>query len=182
MRTGLILALALFMGLEVHAQRRGILNQTAPTWGADRWFQLEEGKTSLDVEDFKGKVVYLYCFQSWCPGCHSHGFPTLKKVSERFKDDEEVAFVTIQTVFEGFGVNSIDKAKATAEKYDLKIPVGHSGLKGKRSTLMKGYRTGGTPWTIIIDKEGVVRYNDFRIQAGDAIKLIEKLKETKADG
>ncbi len=49
------------------AQQRtlGILNQEAPPLGVSDWFQLPEGKTRLDIGDLKGKVVYLYCFQSW---------------------------------------------------------------------------------------------------------------------
>ena len=49
------------------AQRRdlGILNQKAPSLGISEWFYLPEGKTTIDIGDVKGKVVYLYCFQSW---------------------------------------------------------------------------------------------------------------------
>ncbi len=49
------------------AQQRtlGILNQKAPPLGVSEWFHLDEGKTVLDIGDVKGKVVYLYCFQSW---------------------------------------------------------------------------------------------------------------------
>ena len=43
----------------------GILNQKAPTWGVSQWFHLPSDKIQLDVNDLKGKVVYLYCFQSW---------------------------------------------------------------------------------------------------------------------
>ena len=32
-------------------------------------------------------------------------------------------------------------------------------------------------WTNIIDKQGVVRFNDFNIEAGDAIELIERRKQ-----
>ena len=32
-------------------------------------------------------------------------------------------------------------------------------------------------WTIIIDKLGVARFNDFNIEAGDAIEPIERLKQ-----
>lgn len=55
-----------FMTTAVAEQKTlGILNQAAPRWGVSQWFQLPEDKTHLDIGDFKGKVVYLYCFQSW---------------------------------------------------------------------------------------------------------------------
>ncbi len=172
--------LALFLnpfGVQ-HAQY-GILDQKAPAWGVTDWYQLPRGKKSLDIEDFKGKVVYLFCFQSWCPGCHQYGFPTLKKVIEKFGNDPRVAIVAVQTTFEGYSYNGFQQAKATAQKYELKIPVGQSGSRKKPSTLMKNYRTGGTPWVIIIDKEGVVQYNNYHIHPAAAEYLIEDLKKAK---
>ena len=38
--------------------------------------------------------------------------------------------------------------------------------------MMRNYRTGGTLGTIIIDKQGVVHFNGFRIEAGDAIHVL----------
>ena len=34
----------------------GIVGKSAPEWGVTKWKQLPNGSTSLDVEDFKGKV------------------------------------------------------------------------------------------------------------------------------
>jgi hypothetical protein len=97
-------------------------------------------------------------------------------VSEAFTEEPGVAFVAIQTVFEGFGTNTSPKALATVKKYELDIPVGHDpGPKGGRSTILDRYRTGGTPWTIVIDRGGRVRYNAFSIDAEQAVELIERL-------
>ena len=159
----------------------GITGQTAPKWGVSEGRQLPEGKTSLDIEDFKGKVLYLFCFQSWCPGCHSRGFPTLKMLVDAYAGDDDVAFVAVQTVFEGFGVNSPERGWEAAEKFNLKIPFGHSGTSEKRSTLMQHYRTGGTPWAIIIDQKGRVVFNDFHIESQRASRLIDELRTRKSD-
>ena len=45
---------------------------------------------------------------------------------------------------------------------------------------MQRYRTGGTPWVVIMDKQGVVRFNDFRITPDRAKKMIDELRK-KAD-
>jgi len=164
----------------VHA--RGIAGQKAPEWGVVDWINLPQGKTTLDVADYRGKVLYLYGFQSWCPGCHSHGFPTLRRLIDHYDEGEDdVAFVAVQTTFEGYSTNTAAAAWRTAEKYSLKIPVGHSGSNGNPSTLMRRYRTGGTPWAIIIDRDGVVRFNNFRIEAADAITLIDNLREVNSN-
>jgi thiol-disulfide isomerase/thioredoxin len=171
------LVLAGFLSTASARQDLGIKGHPAPPWEVTQWHQLPEGKTELGLNDFKGKVIYLYGFQSWCPGCHSSGFPTLKKVSDHYVGDDAVAFVAVQTVFEGFSSNTFENVKAIAKKYDLKMPMGHSGSEEKRSAIMGGYRTGGTPWTIIIGKDGKVAYNDFHIKPSDAIELIDGLKK-----
>ena len=164
--------------LTAQQPKGGILGQKAPTITADQWVSLPKGSKAPTPESLRGKVIYLYCFQSWCPGCHSSGFPTLQKVSQHFKDDKDVQCITIQTVFEGFGTNTPAKALAMAKKYKLTdIPVGHSGSSSKRSAIMSGFKTRGTPWTIIIGKDGIVKYNGFHIKPDSAIKLIEKLKK-----
>lgn len=155
----------------------GILNQPAPGWAVKKWLNLPDGALSLDVADLKGKVLYLYCFQSWCPGCHSHGFPTLQKMIKRYQGNDDVTFVAVQTVFEGFASNTFEHAKAVAKRYHLDIPIGQSGENGKRSPLMSAYRTGGTPWTVIIDRGGVVRFNDFHARESSASELIDRLLE-----
>lgn len=163
------------------APNLGIRGQRAQKWGVEKWLNLPEGKSSLDIEDYKGKVLYLYCFQSWCPGCHRYGFPTLKQVIKDFEGQPDVEFVAIQTVFEGFGTNTFKRAGEVAKQYGLDIPIGHSGQRGAPSAFMRRYRTGGTPWTILIDRNGVVRYNDFHIDAGQAKKQLQSLLEENPD-
>ena len=88
-----------------------------------------------------------------------------------------MTFLAVQTTFEGYSINTSEKAKSTMARYNLSIPTGQSGREGERSRLMQAYRTGGTPWTIIIDKSGVVRYNDFFIEPQKAISVIDILKK-----
>ena len=83
----------------------------------------------------------------------------------------------MQTVFEGFGVNTVQAGRKMVQEFGLDIPVGHDGGNGKRSILMRRYRTGGTPWAIIIDKQGTVRFNGFHIAPDAAAELIDKLRD-----
>jgi thiol-disulfide isomerase/thioredoxin len=166
----------------VEARRRGIVGQEAPTWsGIESWHQLPKGKTALDVSEFRGKVVYLYFFQSWCPGCHSRGFPTLAATRSAFAARDDVVFLAVQTVFEGFWTNTAEKGLETLKKFALDIPMGHDpGPGGSGSRLMKRYRSGGTPWTVIIDKSGVVRFDGFRLTPTQARSLVGRLVAGRA--
>ncbi len=173
----LVVCLLLIGMEESYAQnsKYGIENQIAPSWEVNEWNQLPDGRDTIDVDNFKGRVLYVYGFQSWCPGCHTYGFPTLQKLIKHYKGNPQVAFVAIQTTFEGFSFNTFEKAKATATKYNLQIPVGQSGEKGNPSAFMRKYRSGGTPWTVIIDKKGIVKYNDFHIKPDQATTIIDSL-------
>lgn len=86
--------------------------------------------------------------------------------------------MAVQTVFEGYGFNSDAKLRKNQQKWDLKIPMAHA--PGNQQThavplIMRNYRSGGTPWTVIINQNGTVMYNHFHIEAEQAVVLIEQL-------
>ena len=160
----------------------GILGHKAPAWQVDEWYNLGDDVERIDVSDFRGRIVYLFGFQSWCPGCHSHGFPTLQAVEKHYRDNDDVVFVAIQTVFEGYHVNTSDKAQSTVAQFNLDIPVGHDSGAGAGSAVMRRYRAGGTPWAVIIDRDGFVQFNGFSIRPERAVALINRLLKEPTGG
>ena len=155
----------------------GIKGQQAPSWGITEWIQLPGSRRVIDVENFRGKVLYLYCFQTWCPGCHLSGFPTLETLINQYRNDDKIAFVAIQTVFEGYKSNTPERGFDCARRYDLNIPFGHSGSSEKQSAFVNRYRMGGTPWVVIIDGKGKIHHNSFQIKAKQASLIIDSLKK-----
>ena len=152
---------------------RGIEGYQAPELAFDYWIDGEGKASQFSVLESKGKWVFLKCFQNWCPGCHSSGFPTLKAFSDEFFGHPKVAIAGIQTVFEGFRSNTQDAVRELQLRYDLPIVMGHDPGNEKTHdvpTTMRNYRTGGTPWLILINPDGVVVYNGFHV---DPDKLIE---------
>jgi len=167
-------------------QRHGILGRAAPELNLSNWID-GRGKPTGNVElaSLRGKVVYLYFFQDWCPGCHSHGFPTLKTLAETFGNDDRVALLAVQTAFEGKHTNTADKLRKNQIDYNLAIPMAHDSGEGNRRGLpqtMIDYRSGGTPWTVIIDPGGKVVYNQFHIDVHQAIDLIRSLRRVEQMG
>jgi len=92
--------------------------------------------------------------------------------------NNNVAFLAIQTVFEGHDTNTYDKIIETQKKYDLKIPFGHdAGDDGKsRSNIMANYKTGGTPWFILIDNNDHIVFADFHLNVNGAIEVLKQIK------
>jgi len=165
---------ALCLLLAVQSSPRGIVGQEAPPLQGVQWVHTIDGITPA-IE--KGRVNYLFFFQSWCPGCHSHGFPTLQTVEMQFPN---VNFIAVQTVFEGFSTNTKERALGDVKSFGLDIPVGHDGAPGSSSPLLRQYRGGGTPWTIIIDKKGIVRFNGFRLKPEQGKELLTMLETERS--
>jgi len=104
-----------------------------------------------------------------------HGFPTLKKISDEFKNDKNFVPVAIQTTFEGFSVNNASQMRAIQMRYDLDMVFGHDeGKEGVHPHTMRSYRSGGTPWAVLISPDGKVIFNDFNISSEGAIKFLKK--------
>lgn len=155
----------------------GIANQIAPEIVLDYWIDQNGNKIDYDFAATKGKYVYLYFFQSWCPGCHSHGFPTIKKVADAFRHDDRVVFLAVQTVFEGYSINTQDKVREIQKQYQLPVIMGHDPGDARSDSSpksMRDYRSGGTPWVIIIDPTGSVVFNDFGIDSEAIIKYLHE--------
>lgn len=155
----------------------GIEGKLAPELDVPQWIDGEGQPGSFTLAEHRGKFVFLECWQAWCPGCHSHGFPALQKIYAQFKDNEYFIAAGIQTTFEGYASNTSDKLRVMQKRYDLPIAMGHDQGNPEthsRPNTMRSYRTGGTPWAILISPDGVVVYNDFSIDADNAIAFLQK--------
>jgi thiol-disulfide isomerase/thioredoxin len=162
---------------------RGIKGVLAPELEVPHWVNGKgEPQAPFTIAQHRGKWIYLKCFQEWCPACHSIGFPNLQKLVAAFPDDKTVVSAVIQTTFEGFTSNTKEALRKNQLRYNLDLPFGHdpgnielpANHPNRYPKTMGAYRTGGTPWVVIINPDGVVVFNDFHI---DIKKLITFLKQ-----
>lgn len=159
--------------------RYGIEGYKAPELQLSDWTDKDGKPTNFSIAESTGKWVFLKCFQYWCPGCHSSGFPTLQAVQNEFGNHPKVAIAAVQTVFEGFTSNTQERVEQMRERYGLTVPMAHDpGVPDISAPfVMRHYRTGGTPWLILIDPNGTVVFNNFHV---NQTKLIEFLAEQVA--
>jgi peroxiredoxin len=101
-----------------------------------------DGKT-ISLADYKGKVVFLNIWATWCPPCRDE-MPSIEKLYKELKgEDFEILAVSIDA----------SGAKAVApfmKKFHLSFPV----LLDPEGTMKTLYGTTGVPESFIIDKEG----------------------------
>ncbi len=156
---------------------RGIVGALAPELDVEFWIGPDGKPTTFRMAAQRGRWVHMKCWQSWCPGCHKHGFPALQKLASAFANEQRVVNIAVQTVFEGHSVNTADKVRKTQLQYGLAIPFGHD--PGKRNpdgypNTMVSYRTGGTPWHVLIDPEGRVVHDGFGLNADATIRFLRE--------
>jgi hypothetical protein len=150
-----------------------ILGGVAPELLVPHWIdEAGQPRSPLTLAELGSRFRILFFYQHWCPGCHSHGFPTLLELIERATPGD-LGFAVVQTVFEGFEENTADQLAHDQNRYGLRIPFGHDtiSLDGQYPTTMVNYRTGGTPWFVVIDPAGTVVGNGFSIDVGSLLAV-----------
>ncbi len=121
------------------------------------------GKGSIDLAKYKGKVVIIDFWASWCEPCKIE-LPYLNKLAQKNKGKD---FVVI-------GVN-LDEKKADAmaflKAHPVQLPMAYDGDK---KTLVEKAEIEVMPTSFIIDKNGVIADRHEAFRSGDEAK-IEKL-------
>jgi len=154
----------------------GIVGRPAPQLKHVRWIN-ENGdeRRPLAMAELGQGFKILYFFQHWCARCHSHGFPTFVTLTEELRDND-VGLAAIQTVFEGAQVNTFDRLRENQRRYGLRVPFGHavadSASVDAVPAIMRAYRSGGTPWFVVIAPDGRVEYDGFLLAADGIIQAL----------
>ncbi|MCS7480486.1 redoxin domain-containing protein [Umezawaea endophytica] len=126
---------------------------TAPPWTTTRWFNGDP----LELADLRGRVVVLEAFQMLCPGCVSTALPQATRLARTFGDD--LAVIGLHSVFEHHAAMTPTSLEAFLHEYGIGFPVGVDAHRGDDPTPVTFARYGmrGTPTTVLIDRDGVLR-------------------------
>ncbi|MFE0508392.1 TlpA family protein disulfide reductase [Streptomyces sp. NPDC058964] len=108
-----------------------------------------DGK-SLDVADYKGKVVVVNVWGSWCGPCRAEG-PNFAKVSKEYQD-KGVQFV---------GINTRDTSTTPALAFEKDLGITYPSLYDPTGRLMLRFKKGTLnpqliPSTLVIDRDGKI--------------------------
>jgi hypothetical protein len=157
----------------------GIVGLRAPPLKHVRWID-ENGdeRSPLTLAELGHGFKILYFFQDWCAGCHRHGFPTFVTLAEGLRD-KRVGLAVIQTVFEGSEVNTFDRLQENQRRYGLRVPFGHavadSATVDAVPMITESYRSGGTPWFVVIAPDSRVVYDGFLLAADGIVQALRPL-------
>ncbi|MGA1250280.1 MAG: TlpA family protein disulfide reductase, partial [Candidatus Kapaibacteriota bacterium] len=109
-----------------------------------------DGSTLTPVE-WKGKVVFLDFWATWCGPC-IRSFPGVQKLYDKYKNNPDVVFAIVN-VWERVE-DRFDVVKSFLNKNTYTFPV-YYDLKDE---MVKGYGVTGIPTKFILDKKGIGRF------------------------
>ncbi len=118
----------------------GLTSKQAPNFEA-----VDKYGKKYSLGDFKGKVVYIDIWATWCQPCIKN-IPFTHKIQEEFKENKDLIILYI----------SIDTEKNKWENYLIKNPT-IDGLHLRLTNVPEfenNYKMTGIPRYILIDKKG----------------------------
>ena len=123
----------------------------------------------VSLSDFKGKVVYMDVWATWCKPCLME-IPHSKELKQKFGGNDSIVFMYI----------SIDQAANIANWKAVVEKKGMTGVQlisreGTEEKVVERYGIQYIPRFILIDKEGKIIAKNLRGAALEA-KLAEVLK------
>ena len=99
----------------------------------------------VSLSDFRGKVVLLNIWATWCPPCVAET-PSLDKLYKMFEDED---FVLLAVSVDEGGKKVVE---AFMKEKNLSFPV----LLDPRGSIQRLYRTSAVPESFIIRKDGII--------------------------
>lgn len=147
--SGLLVLLLLATLLNVRAKDVGaksVLNQKAPDFVVDKWLTPEP--------DRKGKFVLIDFWATWCAPCRKT-IPRLNELQKQFPDKLVVVGVS-------------DESERTVRVFkDPKIE--YAIAIDRRKRMFNALRVEELPHVIVIDPQGIVRWEGFALADGDEL-------------
>ena len=128
-----------------------------------------DGNKSLALEDYRGNVVLLDFWASWCPPCLK-SLPMYNDLRREIGTEN----------FEIVAIN-VDENTEDAKKFLQKHPVSYPIAKDPKGILPGVFGVKAMPTSYIIDKNGVVQYVHAAFKEGDMKKIKAEIKKLIAN-
>lgn len=124
---------------------------------------------NLRLQEHRGEVLLINFWASWCGPCRQE-MPILDRLHQRY---EEAGFAVL-------GVNVEGKRKP-AEKIAKKSKVTFPVLIDVGQKVSEAYDLEAMPTTVVVDRNGQVRYVHRGYKPGDEAKYIDVVKQLIAE-
>lgn len=129
-----------------------------------------KGRQTLSLADYRGKVVYLDFWASWCAPC-AVALPVLDSFREEFGSDQ----------FQVLAVN-VDNDPAKALQFLSLRPVGYPSVADPKGELPQRFDVETMPTSFLIDRKGVIRLVHRGFKKSDEEELRSEIRKLIGSG
>ncbi len=118
----------------------------------------------ITLAELRGQVVMINFWASWCGPCRQE-FPALDEMYRKYKP---MGFTMV-------GIN-VESEKADAERFLGMRPVTFPILFDPQNAVSGSYGVKAMPTTVIVDRQGRLRWQHMAYKPGDESKYIEQIR------
>jgi len=127
-------------------------------------FKLDGQQKQVKLSNYRGQIVYLDFWASWCQPCRK-SFTWMNKMQSLYGN-------------EGFKVIAInlDESRTEANKFLQQIPANFDVAFDPRGNTAESYKVKAMPSSYLIDKNGKVIHSNLGFRGNDEDILEEKIR------
>jgi peroxiredoxin len=162
---GLALACAVVIGTraEVPGASESLPRIGAPFRAPDFELPGEDGRR-YRLSEFRGKVVVLNFWATWCPPCR-YEMPSMERARQKVAGEKIVILAV-----------NVGEDEDTVFGFLARYPVQFPLLLDRRAEVIKLYPVVGLPTTYVIDPSGLVTHRAVGSREWDDPELLDQLR------
>lgn len=144
----------------------GLVDRRAPS------FQVEQvdADERIGVEDFRGKVVVLDFWATWCPPCHRQ-MAHLKELDRHSSVSDDVQVLLVNA--DESGPERRQKVRSYLDRRHLRFPTGLDD-----GSVQRKYGVRSFPTTVVVGPEGTVQFGEPGVhETGRLVDAVEQARE-----
>ncbi len=134
--------------------------------GTEFYFADESFETK-SIALYRGKVVFLNIWASWCPPCIAE-MPSIASLYQQVKDDDDIVFLLVSMDEE------FENAKAFMDSRDMNMPIYHYRGRDRET-----YSSDLIPTTYVITPDGRIAMEKSGMAKYDSPEFVEFLEKIK---
>lgn len=128
------------------------------------WKLVDLNAKEFQLSDFKGKVLFVNFWATWCPPCVAE-MPSIQELYEQYKNNDSIAFVLATN-------DPVSKVKKFLEDRDFDLPIYLMA-----SNVPEEFFSKSIPATFLVDKSGKIVMIEKRAKKWHGKKAVDFINE-----
>jgi thiol-disulfide isomerase/thioredoxin len=128
-----------------------------------------DASPAVDIQDFRGRVLYLDFWASWCAPCRQ-SFPWMQAMRDAYQSRG----LTVLAV-------NLDQNRGDAERFLAQFHPGFDVRFDPQGAIAERFKIHGMPTGLVIDRHGAVRFTHIGFRPVDETIYENQLREVLAE-